>query len=296
MSKTLISGRPALTAALAVALVLAAGAVTAAPAGPKAAAAASVVLEYKMPAGRALTYQVKSEEAQLIEVMGQTVDTTSATVSNVTMKAKGKKEKDLLVAVTVDDISVSVTGSQGDMSPDMSSIKGKSFDMVLSPLGNEVDVSGAEALAYTMEGEVRNLSSGFKNFFPDLPGKAVKIGDTWPASASVEEKTTSMSFRIDYQYVHTLDGIELIDGVECARVVSQVTGTISGSGNQMGQDMTFAGTSKGKDTWFFAIKDGTYVKAASESTSEVSIDVPAAGMSIPMTMTSKSEVKLTGKS
>lgn len=281
---------------IAILFVLAAATVLATAAAPKAPAQAAAVLEYKMPDGRALTYQAKSEESQLIEVMGQSMNTTSATVSNIAFKAKGKKDKDMLLGVTIDDMSVSVTGPQGDMSPDVSSVKGKSFDMVLSALGNEVDVSGAEAISYSMEGEERNLASGFKNFFPDLPGKPVKIGDTWPATANIEEKTTSANIRIDIQYVHTLDGIEVIDGMECARVVSQVTGAISGSGNQGGQDMTFAGTSKGKDTWYFAIKEGTLVKAASESTSEISIDLPAAGMAVPMTLTSKSEVKLTGKS
>lgn len=281
---------------IALILVLAAATVLATAAAPKAPAQAAAVLEYKMPAGRSLTYQAKSEEAQIIEVMGQSMDTTSTTVSNITFKTKGKKEKDILLGVTVDDMSMSVTGSQGDMSPNLSSVKGKSFDMVLSTLGNEIDVSGAEAISFDMEGEARNLVSSFQNFFPDLPGKPVKVGDTWPATAGIEEKTTSIDIKIDLQYVHTLDGIEVIDGMECARVVSQVTGAISGSGNQGGQDMTFAGTSKGKDTWFFALKEGTLVKATSESASEISIDVPAAGMSIPMTLTSKSEVKLTGKS
>jgi hypothetical protein len=281
---------------LAAAFLVLAGSVAATPSASTAPAQASINLEYKMPADRALTYQVKADESQVLDVMGQTMATTSATVSDFTFKAKGKKEKDLLLGVTVDNISMSITGPQGDMSPDMSSVKGKSFDMVLSPLGNEVDVSGAEAISYSLEGEARTLASGFKNFFPDLPGKPLKIGDTWPASASVEEKTTSMTIQIGLEYVHTLDGIEMVDGVECARVVSQVTGSLNGSGNQMGQDMTFTGTVKGKDTWFFAVKDGIYVKAVSESTSEVSIDLPAAGMAIPMTMTSKTELKLTGKS
>jgi hypothetical protein len=83
--------------------------------------------------------------------------------------------------------------------------------------------------------------------------------------------------------------------VECARIAAQVTGTISGSGSQQGMDLTFAGTSKGKDVYYFAVKDGCYVKAASESTTEMSIDVPAQGMSIPVNQTSKSEVTLAGK-
>jgi hypothetical protein len=168
--------------------------------------------------------------------------------------------------------------------------------MVLSPLGSEVDVSGAEAITYSIQGETRSLVNSFKLFFPDLPGKPFKIGDTWPSSAAVEEKTGSMAIQIQIEQVHTLEGFETVDGMECARISTQNTGTINGSGSQMGQDMTFAGTTKGKDIWYFSVKDGIYVKMTSESTSEVSIDVPAAGMSIPMTMTSKGEIKLTGKS
>jgi hypothetical protein len=295
MKKNILNSRPALAAAAAVILVLAAGTVLASPAAPKAAAAAATVLEYKVPANRTLTYQSKAEESQIMEVMGQSMDTSTTSTSTFTFKGKGAKDKNLLLGVTIDDIAVSVTGPQGDMSPDMGSVKGKSFDMVLSPLGTEVDVAGAEAISYSMAGETRNLSTGFKTFFPDLPGKAVKIGDTWPATTTVEEKTGSMTIKIDLQYVHTLEGFEAIDGVECARIGSQVTGTISGSGSQMGQDLTFAGTSKGKDVWYFAVKDGCYIKANSESTTEMSIDVASAGMTIPVTQTSKSEVKLTGK-
>ena len=276
-------------------LVLAAGTVMATPAAPKAAAAAATVLEYKMPAGRALTYQSKSEESQIMEVMGQSMDTSTASTSTFTFKAKGPKDKNLLLGVTIDDITVSVTGPQGDMSPDMASVKGKSFDMVLSPLGSEVDVTGAEAISYSLAGESRSLASGFKMFFPDLAGKPVKIGDTWPSTSSMEEKTGSMTIKIDLQLVNTLEGFETVDGMECARIASQVTGTITGSGQQQGMDLTFAGTSKGKDVYFFAVKEGYYVKAASESTTEMSIDVAAAGMTIPVNQTTKSEVKLTGK-
>jgi hypothetical protein len=167
--------------------------------------------------------------------------------------------------------------------------------MVLSPLGSEVDVSGAEAITFTVGAETGNLSSRFKTFFYDLPEKPVKIGDTWPSSSSTEEKTGAMNIRIDLQYVNTVEGFETVDGMECARIASQVTGAISGTGNQQGMDLTISGTSKGKDVWYFAVKEGIYVKAVSDSTSQVSIDVSAAGMTIPSTVTAKSEVKLAGK-
>lgn len=292
-----VLGRPFLAVAAAFLIVVAAGAASAAPSAPKAPSQASVNLEYKMPAGRALTYLAKQEEAQVMDVMGQAVDGQTTTTGTYSFKSKGSKDKNLLLAAMVDDMAMDIVSSmQGNSSPDMSAIKGKPFDMVLSPLGEEVDVTGAEALTFSVEGETRNLANGFKQFFPDLPGKPVKVGDSWPASSSIEEKMTSMTIRIETQYVHTLDGFETVDGMECAKISSQVTGTITGSGSQMGQDMAFTGNSKGKDTWHFAVKEGILVKVTSEATSEVSIDVPAAGMTIPMTLTSKSEVKLAGKS
>ena len=208
-----ISGRPALAAAVAVILVLAAGAVQATPPAAKTpvtslasapAPAATVVLEYKMPAGRSLTYLSKSEETQVMEIQGQSMDTQSTNSGTFTFKAKGLKDKNFLLGVTIDDIVTTMTSNaQGDMSPNMSELKGKSFDMVLSPLGSEVDVSGAEAITYDIAGDIHNLSSGFKMFFPDLPGKPVKVGDTWPSSAGTDEKTTSMNIRIDFQNVNT---------------------------------------------------------------------------------------------
>ena len=300
--KNAFSGRPALVAT-AVILVLAGtvvpamAAVTAASAkslDPAPAPAATVVLDYKMPAGRALTYQIKADEAQVMEIQGQSNNTQTTSTSTFTFKAKGVKDKNFLLGITIDDMAATVTNSaQGDMSPNMGSVKGKSFDMVLSPLGSEVDVSGAEAITYDMATETRNLGSSFKMFFPDTAGKPVKVGDTWPSSSWIEEKTGSISIRIDFQNVNTLEGFETVDGMECARVSSQVTGTITGTGNQQGADLTFSGTSKGKDVWYFAVKEGIFVKQMSESTSDMSIDVPAANMTIPMTQTSKNEVKLT---
>jgi hypothetical protein len=292
MNKNTLRMRMAVAAAVILALAVAIPATSA----PQAKPGAAVVLEYKMPAGRSLTYQNKSEQAQVMEVQGQSMDTQVANTSTVTFKSKGPKDKNLLLGVTIDEITASVTNSmQGDLSPDMASVKGKSFDMVLSPLGAEVDVTGAEAITFSTAGESQSIASEFKTFFPDLPGKPVKVGDTWPSTTTVEEKTGAMNIQISLQNANTLDGFETIDGMECAKVSTKFTGTVAGSGNQMGMDLAISGTTKGTGSWYFAVKDGILVKSSSDSTSELTIDVSAAGMSIPMTQTVKGEIKLSGK-
>jgi hypothetical protein len=255
----------------------------------------AVVLEYKMPEGRTLTYKNTESSGQVMDVMGQTVDTTTTGGGTFTLKAKGLKDKNFLLGVTIDDMSSTISGPQGDMSPDMTPVKGKSFDMVLSPLGSEVDVSGAEAITYTSPNGTGNISAGFKLFFPDLPGKPIKVGDTWESAGGADDKTESMNVRMDFKNLNTFDGLETVDGMECARIKSAVTATITGTGNQQGMDMAISGTGKGTDVWYFAIKDGIYIKSTSDMSMEMAVTVSAANMTIPVTQTRKGEVTLVTK-
>ncbi len=266
-----------------------------APAAPQGQASLGV-LEYKMPAGQVLKYQDKSEMRQVSDLMGESVESLIASTGTYSFQAKGPKERNFLLGVTIDDMGMTITARGRDMSPDLKPVKGKSFDMVLSPLGTEVDVSGAEAIAYELAGNTRNIATIFKVFFPDLPDKAVKIGDSWPSSYVIEEKSGPTSMRMEFQSLNTLEGWETVDGMECARITAKVTGTISGTGKQQGMDMSTDGTSKGKDVWYFAVKEGIFVKATSELTTEVTTSLTGAqSMTIPTTQTRTNEVKLVGR-
>jgi hypothetical protein len=256
------------------------------------AAPAGVVLEYKMPEGRVLSYQNTGEAVEATDMMGQSVESHTTSSEAFTLRAKGRNKGDFLMGVTVDGMSMTMTGPQGDMSPDMTSLVGKTFDMVLSPLGQEVDVSGAEALTYQAATGTRNLAATFKLFFPDLPGKPLKVGDSWPSSAEAGEKTGAIELRLAFQNVNHFEGLETVDGVECARIRTKVTATINGTGNQQGMDMVFSGTGTGTDLWYFAVKDGIYVKSTGELKMDMSITVSAMGMTIPVTTNRKGTVQL----
>jgi hypothetical protein len=307
--RALLSGRLARPAYL-VSIVLLAGcaARSTAPAGEKPAllaaekagapaeGSAGIVLEYRMPAGRVLRYTDKTEVREVTDVMGMTNESLSTLLSSLSFRAKGPKGADHLVGVTIDDLAITITGTRGDTSPDTKPVRGRSFDMVLSPLGTEVDVSGAEAITYQLVSGPRSVAPGFKIFFPDLPGKPVTIGDTWPSSFVIEDEGGGAKMRVETQSVNTLEGFETVDGLECARIASTNTGTISGTGEQQGLGLVFAGTLKGTDVWYFAVKEGIYVRSTGETVSEITITVSGPQtMTIPATQTRKSEVKLAGR-
>ena len=69
-----------------------------------------------------------------------------------------------------------------------------------------------------------------------------------------------------------------------------------GDREQQGLDLVFAGTLRGTDVWYFAVKEGIFVRSTSEITNEISITVSGPQtMTIPATQTRKSEVKLAGR-
>lgn len=252
-----------------------------------------LILTYRMGEGEVLQYQMSAEQTQELDMMGQTMETETKSNSKFTATSKGKKEGNLMLGITMDDMKIHVSSMQGDMSPDMKGVIGKSFDMTLSPLGKEVDVSGAKELTYNMgEAGKRSLKSSFSAIFPDAAGKPVKVGDTWTSKDEITEDESGLNIKIVFDGVDTFEGFETVNGMECARITSKVKGTINGEGQQMGQDLKLEGDIDGTGTWYFAYKKGCLVKMTIDSFMEGNVVVIGQNMTIPMTQESKQEIVL----
>ena len=253
-----------------------------------------LILQYRMPVDQILKYHSSEEMIQNIEVVGQSIDVEINSKTAFSVKSKGSKEDNHQLGITIDSMSISVISMEGDLSPDLSSVIGKSFDMTLSPLGKELELSGAESIQYELPSEGKtSIASNFQAIFPNLAGRSVKIGDTWTSTDTIIDKSESSEMQINLESVHTLKGFETVDGMECVKITSDVTGTLKGAGEQQGMDLAFEGEIKGTETWYFAYKKGIFVKIISTAVAEGSIEVSGAqDMSIPMTQEFKTEIKL----
>ncbi|HEX9974288.1 MAG TPA: hypothetical protein VGD14_19620, partial [bacterium] len=77
------------------------------------------------------------------------------------------------------------------------------------------------------------------------------------------------------------------------KVTAKSTGKLDGEGEQMGANLYFEGDIETKDVWYFAYKEGIFVKSISEGMTEGNVAVTGAQkMTIPMTMETKFETKL----
>lgn len=253
--------------------------------------ATGLILTYRMADNQTLKYESTSTEDQTLEMMNQSMVTKTATNYTTSVSSKGIKENNLALGITLDAMKVDIKSFQGNFTPDLAPVLGKSFDMTLSPLGKELEITGAETLKYNIGPQEHRVATSFRTFFPDLPDKPVKVGDSWPGSEELTEKTENMEFQVSITNTNTVEALETVDGMDCVKIKTIGSGTMNGKGKSMGQDLTFEGTVKGTTYWYFAYKEGTFVKQTGENSSEATIKV-SSGMSIPMSTIGKSEVKL----
>jgi len=252
-----------------------------------------LILQYRMPEGQVLKYESWDETHQTMDVMGQTIDVDLDSTNAFTVTSKGQKEKDHQLTITIDGMSIKIQSPQAELEADMSNVIGKSFDMVLSSLGEELELIGAEAIEYDMGPEgTRNVAAGFQDIFPAVAGRTVKVGDTWPDESIVTDKSSSGEVLIKVSSVNTLEGFETVDGLECVRVSSKASGTIEGTGEQQGMELITKGDIKGTATWYFAYKEGLFVKQTMEGSVEGTVNVPSQNIDIPFTRDMTSEIKL----
>ncbi|MBD3414915.1 MAG: hypothetical protein GF421_10855 [Candidatus Aminicenantes bacterium] len=252
-----------------------------------------LILQYQMPEGQVLKYESWEKTHQVSDLMGRTIETDISSKNAFSVKSNSTEETNHKLTITVHEMSIKVQSPQTDLEPDMSSVIGKSFDMMLSSLGEESNLTGAEDIKYEMgpEGE-RSIASTFQHIFPDLAGRPLQIGDTWPDETTISEKTSSGEVVIRISEINTLGGFESIDEMECVRILSQYTGTLEGKGAQQGIELNTKGDIKGTATWYFAYKKGIFVKHINKGTAQGMVDVPSQGLEIPFTREMTSEIKL----
>jgi hypothetical protein len=196
------------------------------------------------------------------------------------------KTEDLDYNVTVADMTWELESPNGKLTPDLDDVIGKSFNLTITKLGEELEYSGAEEISFELgTGEKKSISSDIQAFFPDLPGYPVKPGDSWQSVDKVVEKGNTMEMTLVFNNTNTFVGLESYGGYDCMKVGVVFTGTMSGDGNQDGYDLVSKGEMTGTSTWYYAYKEGIFVGISLEGTGKSETEVIGADMVIPATRT-----------
>lgn len=215
----------------------------------------SFSLNYQMPKGRSLQYTQNLEQISEETAKGQTHEIVKTDSFKFTVNSKGNRGKNFLLGITLDFIKVYVKTPWTDLIPNVRSLLGKQFDMVLSPRGKELELIGADSLVYYLLPEIKQYAaSGFSMFFPDLTMEAIRIGDSWTSDESFMLRSTP-DLHFTVENLNTVEGVETLKGMKCIRVKTRFKGTVLTAGK-----VKRKGNVTGNSTWYFAYKKGILVK------------------------------------
>jgi hypothetical protein len=231
-----------------------------------------LILQYRMQEDQTLQYEISNVATQTMEVGGNSIDVDMSEFNRFSVQSKGLEDSKHQLSIVLDSVYVGIGTPGGLLSPDMSSVAGKGFDMTLSVLGQEGELAGAEAIEYSLGGGgTRNVSASFQALFLNLPGKPLKVGDSWATQDTISESGSTGETTLTFDTTNTLAGYETVDGFECAKITEVFTGTLSGSGNEGGMDLTYDGVLEGTGTTYFAYKKGLLIRTTGTGTADATI-------------------------
>jgi hypothetical protein len=173
-------------------------------------------------------------------------------------------------------------------------VRGKSFSMVLSPSGKELDTKEAQNIKYTSEaGGEATLAQTFIDFFPDVPVKPVSKGESWISNDTVTNIVGVGSQKTITEYNYKFEGIENLDGVECVRLTAITKGLMQQTSQTQGMDLAISGTFTGTLELFFDANNGVLIKQVSRNRMNGNIEITGAqNMTAPIIMDISSNMQL----
>jgi hypothetical protein len=242
-----------------------------------------IKLEYLFPEGKALSYSTITNMAQTMDYQGQSVQANVLQQLSCTVTGKGKAGNDLKIEVLIDTMKQSVETPQGSAGGLMSDVMGKKFTMTITGSGKEIDLSEAEKIAIKTESVETNAGQSFADYFPDVPSQVLKPGDTWVSNDTLRSKSGTFSMVSIIKAENKFEGMEKLDGFDCARITSVISGTREQNAQTMGMDVATTGTFTGTAELLFAVKEGYYIKSSSVSKLSGTIEIGGAqNMSMPL--------------
>jgi|WetSurMetagenome_2_1015567.scaffolds.fasta_scaffold94998_3 hypothetical protein len=254
----------------------------------------AIKLAYSFPSGIPVKYLTNSKVIQKIDINGQIMETDVNSILGCTVKLTGNKEDNLLLEVTIDTVGQKIDSPMGPQERAFPDAKGKFFNMTLSKLGKEVDVTEAQSIVFTVEGEASsNAMESFSDFFPDLPEGPMDQGYTWTTNDTVNSKSGNAEVMMTVKAENKFEGFEMAGDINCARISAVISGIREIKTQTQGMDVKVSGPYDGTVIMLFSQEKGCFIKQTVDTKMSGMVEITSPeSMSLPieMDMSSVSEV------
>jgi hypothetical protein len=222
-----------------------------------------LTLEYRVPDDKPLRYRTIFEQTHRMDLQGDSREFVFNKALEFSMQAEGSDEDSQKLTVTVHSLMIELDTPRGPIQKRVNELEGKSFGMVVSPLGEELKFSGVSAVKYDLPpAGVQNVQSEFEAFFPDLAGRSLAVGDSWAIETQVADTAFNSGKKINLQIVHTFEGFETVDGMNCAKITTVLEGSLDDSGERMTRAPEMTAKFTGSGVTYLAHEEGWLVRTS----------------------------------
>jgi hypothetical protein len=249
---------------------------------------------YHYPQDAPVSYVENTKIHQILDVEGQSMDVNVTSSLGCNVRSGGNQKANLKLEIKVDSLSEIIDSPQGVSGGLVKEAGGKSFTIVITPKGKDVDLSEPQKIVLNVEGSSPiDLSQTFTSFFPELPAGTVSPGYTWTSTDTMNSKSTSNSMYMTIKSQNKFEGYGNIMGMNCARITSVIEGTRVINNQPQGMEMKTSGTFTGSAEVFFAVKEGYFVKQTVYTSMKGQMEITSPqSMTFPVTMDIKSVKEL----
>ena len=137
-----------------------------------------------------------------------------------------------------------------------------------------------------------DLSMTFMDFFPDIPTGTINPGDTWIADDSVSSESASAKVYVKTKSENRYEGNEKINGKDCIKITSNLSGTEVILTQSEGTDVKVSGPFTGTAVIYFSSADGYFVKYSVTTKLKGIVDVLSMAMTIPIEIETTSDTNV----
>ncbi|MCK5146528.1 hypothetical protein KAR48_07205 [bacterium] len=253
-------------------------------------------ISYCLNEGDNLKYKYIFKNSQVMEAMGQTMETTITTQALYTLIGQNIENTDEFTGkIVVNDLSMDIVGPQGNSNPDLSKLIGKPFTLSSTPWGVEkmIDTDSLSIDLGPMNGGQQNISDILHNILPNLPEEAITLGQNWTKLDTTVIEKQGMNITTIIEKLYKFDGFETINNQSCVKITSAGTGTIDGSGKQGDMDITVEGDLESELCFYIDFAKGHLVKSDINTITETTLIMTGSqNLIMPMTVETNASICL----
>lgn len=233
-------------------------------------------------------YQLEQTIASSQQMGGMTMDMKVNTTQFITMELGAAAGGAMPVTYRVDSVRIDADAPgnpqldvvRAQLQQQRDAIVGQRVVGTISPLGKASGLAPAD----TTLPNGAQLATGFKGFLTVFPRADVKAGMTWTDTTTTSFNNNGIVGTTIAVISHSVVGDTTVHGAKAWKVTQEGTLTVSGAGTTNGTDVEMKGSGTMSGTSFVG-QDGVFLGGHTTMNQSSTVEIPAAGMSIPLTQT-----------